>query len=577
MKEISSDAFDLSYMSYNPKQYEDILMTKIGQVRELFATNANTDIGDIELDIYRSPMAHCRFRCRFAIMLNTSNLPSAMLTNDSNNEDSVLPTHPAADASTTTTTAADAKITSISYAKWENGSPSVMVKEFPIAAVPIYLIMPLVAEEIVQCEGNQLTRGLQAIHFLCTYAGSIMITLIYHNRTGRRAVDDDDKLDSTSDSIDTDTWRKEAMSFKTRLIESYLNKYGPSNSNSASSQQQQTADTADVVPIHAIANGTAGTTSDVPLLAEGMDFAIHIIGRDRHVKVVLDKDYLMERLDLSTIHARSLRLAPEPTDSNQSKQGIIVPAAMPRYVYYRQIEDGFTNPNALVNMCSLAWLSVQVEWILRDYNRRMTDIDRVNNNSSNNNNNNSSSGSGNSEGSSDNTTTAATTGGSGGATTGEVRHLDMLELYCGNGNHSAVISKYLRSDQFAISGRVLAVESNENLCRVATENMKLNDCSNVEIMHCPSAFVTRTLLNTKRPKITHIAGNDHLNHLVDQDCCFTSKQAPYHSYIFEIILVDPPRAGLDDITRKAVAKYPYILYISCSPTALHRDLLQVSM
>jgi hypothetical protein len=105
--------------------------------------------------------------------------------------------------------------------------------------------------------------------------------------------------------------------------------------------------------------------------------------------------------------------------------------------------------------------------------------------------------------------------------------------------------------------------------------MKLNGCFNVEIMHCPSAFVTRTLLNTTRPKIAPIAGVGERNHLANQDCCFKSKQAPFHSYMFEIILVDPPRAGLDDITRKAVAKYPYILYISCSPTALHRDLLQV--
>ena len=284
----------------------------------------------------------------------------------------------------------------------------------------------------------------------------------------------------------------------------------------------------------------ASIDTDVPLLAEDAEFVINIIGRSRHVKVVVGSDFLLERLDLSTVHARSVHLAPDNT-------GVVVPSAMPRYAYYRQIEDGFTNPNALVNMCSLAWLSLQVEGILGHYNRRMA-AKRC----------------------------ASASAGNCAAESAADLYLDMLELYCGNGNHSAVISKYLRSDQFAISGRVLAVESNENLCRVAVENMALNGCTNVEIMHCPSAFVTRTLLNTKRPKVAPIAGEDDRNHLADMDCCFKSKQAPFRSYMFEIILVDPPRAGLDDITRKAVAKYPYILYISCSPTALHRDLLQVT-
>lgn len=44
---------------------------------------------------------------------------------------------------------------------------------------------------------------------------------------------------------------------------------------------------------------------------------------------------------------------------------------------------------------------------------------------------------------------------------------------------------------------------------------------------------------------------------------------------FDIILVDPPRAGLDKDTRRMVAQYAYIVYISCSPKSLQRDLLEV--
>ena len=41
---------------------------------------------------------------------------------------------------------------------------------------------------------------------------------------------------------------------------------------------------------------------------------------------------------------------------------------------------------------------------------------------------------------------------------------------------------------------------------------------------------------------------------------------------FDSVLVDPPRSGLDASTRRAVATYTHILYISCGPDALKRDL-----
>eukprot|EP00466_Bigelowiella_natans_P017026 jgi/Bigna1/147014/aug1.126_g21722 len=55
---------------------------------------------------------------------------------------------------------------------------------------------------------------------------------------------------------------------------------------------------------------------------------------------------------------------------------------------------------------------------------------------------------------------------------------------------------------------------------------------------------------------------------------------------FSAVLVDPPRAGLDEFTRKLslrlclkieknVATYPAILYISCNPEALKRDMKEL--
>jgi tRNA (uracil-5-)-methyltransferase len=34
---------------------------------------------------------------------------------------------------------------------------------------------------------------------------------------------------------------------------------------------------------------------------------------------------------------------------------------------------------------------------------------------------------------------------------------------------------------------------------------------------------------------------------------------------FQVVLVDPPRSGLDDVTLQLVSRYKHILYISCCP------------
>ncbi|MCH9741976.1 MAG: tRNA (uridine(54)-C5)-methyltransferase TrmA, partial [Proteobacteria bacterium] len=45
------------------------------------------------------------------------------------------------------------------------------------------------------------------------------------------------------------------------------------------------------------------------------------------------------------------------------------------------------------------------------------------------------------------------------------------------------------------------------------------------------------------------------------------------SYHFGAILVDPPRAGLDEATRALAQRFETILYISCNPETLARDLV----
>jgi tRNA (uracil-5-)-methyltransferase len=48
------------------------------------------------------------------------------------------------------------------------------------------------------------------------------------------------------------------------------------------------------------------------------------------------------------------------------------------------------------------------------------------------------------------------------------------------------------------------------------------------------------------------------------------------NYNFSTIFVDPPRAGLDDTTRKLAGEFEQIIYISCNPETLKRDLEELT-
>jgi tRNA (uracil-5-)-methyltransferase len=123
---------------------------------------------------------------------------------------------------------------------------------------------------------------------------------------------------------------------------------------------------------------------------------------------------------------------------------------------------------------------------------------------------------------------------------------DVLEIYCGNANHTCAISKF--------SNRVVAVEINIALCDAANENLYLNDISNVQIILADSMKFTRNILRNK--KFTYF-NKDTLENI---------------EYNFKTILVDPPRCGLDSYTRELIVNYNNIIYISCCPASLHRDL-----
>lgn len=157
-----------------------------------------------------------------------------------------------------------------------------------------------------------------------------------------------------------------------------------------------------------------------------------------------------------------------------------------REFHYRQIEGSFTQPNGGINQQMLAWALQH-------------------------------------------------TRGLGG---------DLLELYCGNGNFTAVLAQNFR--------RVLATEVAKTSVRAAQHNLAVNGAGNVELVRMSSDEIS-TALNGGR-------AFRRLQHIDLQD------------YQFSTLLVDPPRSGLDPVTLALAARFDNILYISCNPHSLRENI-----
>lgn len=106
-----------------------------------------------------------------------------------------------------------------------------------------------------------------------------------------------------------------------------------------------------------------------------------------------------------------------------------------------------------------------------------------------------------------------------------------LDLYSGVGTLSILASKKVN--------KVYAIEINENSYKNALKNLELNNINNVEF-----------ILGDVSEKISLI------------DCSV------------DVIITDPPRSGMDEVTIKAIQSFKpgKVIYVSCNPMTLARDL-----
>ena len=123
-----------------------------------------------------------------------------------------------------------------------------------------------------------------------------------------------------------------------------------------------------------------------------------------------------------------------------------------------------------------------------------------------------------------------------GVKAAEIKNNDtVFDLYCGIGTISLFMAKYAK--------KIYGVEIVEQAIQDAKENAKINNVENVEFIAGDTEIILDDLINNKK-------------------------------IIPDVIMVDPPRRGLDNKTIENILKIKpsRFVYISCNPATLIRDL-----
>ncbi len=121
---------------------------------------------------------------------------------------------------------------------------------------------------------------------------------------------------------------------------------------------------------------------------------------------------------------------------------------------------------------------------------------------------------------------------------------DLLELYCGAGNFTIPFAKKFE--------KVLATEISKSSINAAKANMLLNNVTNIEFVRMSVEEFVQALDGVREFR--------------------RMKEIDIDSYTLQTIFVDPPRSGMDKASCEFASRHENILYISCNPQTLVRDL-----
>ncbi len=125
---------------------------------------------------------------------------------------------------------------------------------------------------------------------------------------------------------------------------------------------------------------------------------------------------------------------------------------------------------------------------------------------------------------------------------------DLLELYCGAGNFTIPFASRFE--------RVLATEISKSSIHAAKRNMVLNGVANVDFVRMSAEEFVAALDGVR--EFNRMRGID------------------LSDYRLKTLFVDPPRAGMDASGCDFAARFDHLVYISCNPETLRRDLERMS-
>ena len=103
---------------------------------------------------------------------------------------------------------------------------------------------------------------------------------------------------------------------------------------------------------------------------------------------------------------------------------------------------------------------------------------------------------------------------------------------------------------------MLATEISKTSVKSAQINIKANNIKNIDIVRMSSEEFSQAM-----------NGERKFRRLADFDLT---------AYNYDTVLVDPPRAGLDQDSVELVSRFTKIIYISCNPNTLKDNLTELS-
>ena len=190
-------------------------------------------------------------------------------------------------------------------------------------------------------------------------------------------------------------------------------------------------------------------------------------------------------------------------------------------IRYQKTTEAFQHPNAGVMLTSLHWILNTLSQISKELSKSCTDI-----------------------------------------STSSIQKPRLLEMYCGCGAHTIPCAKS------GILSEIVAVELDERLVTACKKNCSLNSCLKGESY---GAGTSVTVFNgdaaTWAKKILASYSKQHGSTSNSHHCALNEID-------FDILLVDPPREGLDRSVCNLALKgdFRHFIYVSCGRRALLRDL-----